>query len=162
MTSSQASLTIKDAPSSPSSLFSATSSPAQVKVVKVPPPKSSWKSQPKVKLLDIEPRIVSSGSALDTKQRILQKSGGTSSVPAPPPRRSSLANLAFKKVPMASQSSGSGLSAESTSKPAKEPLFGDLSDFFDLPTPYQHAQDENPLSNPHHPPDMPPGEARLT
>jgi hypothetical protein len=119
-------------PSPDNSLFSEGSSPE----VKIHLAKTSSKPQPKIKLIDIEPRNVASGSTLSTKQRIMQNASGSLKVmPAPPSRKFSLSNMAFKKNP--APTSGSGDRAEPEARPAQYTLLSDLNEVSRSPTSYQ-------------------------
>lgn len=117
---------------------------------KMPTTKTSWKSEPKVKVMGIEPRQLASGSSLGTKQRLFNKNSGSNpdlktKQPAPPTKRNSFAGLGFKKVSHPPAASGSGSPAEPDSQlTTKEPLFADMSTY-DSPASYHNVQDDIPL-----------------
>jgi hypothetical protein len=145
-------------PPSPTSLFSEGSSPDKMNA---PLPKTSSKPQPKIKLIDIEPRNVASGSTLSTKQRIFQNAIVPSKAkPVPPSKKNLLAGLGFKKN--LTSTTRSGDRSEPESKPAQEPIFSDINDISASPTSYHNMQDDILHPDIHHPPqrDLPSPEIR--
>lgn len=134
----------EDAPSSPNSLFSDDSSAEQPKGSLT---KTSSKPQPKVKLMDI-PRNLAQGSALSTKQRILQgAASGSKPKPKVPPinvaRRPSL-GLGFKKTLMSNPSH-----TASGSKTQQGSLFVDSNEITASPVSYDPMQDSIPQADDH-------------
>lgn len=64
----------------------------------------------------------------------------------PPPRRSSLGTLAFKKKPQPTTSNSGTLVEQEPPKPTKEPLFSDLNKTVDSPSSYHDMQADIPIS----------------
>ena len=101
--------------------------------------------------MDMRQTKTTSGSTLDTKNRIFQNpttSSDAKKLP-PPPRRGSLGNLGFKKKPQSTPSNSSALVEQEPPKPSNEPLFSDI---VDSPSSYHDMQADisaSPSDNQH-------------
>jgi hypothetical protein len=98
--------------------------------------------------MDIEPRDVTHGSALSTKQRILQSTTSSSNtkprVPPinVPPRKQSLGSLGFKKMPVPDPSRTA--SGSKDVKPQQGLVFAELNGITSSPISYHQMQDSIP------------------
>lgn len=110
------------------------------------PPRTSSKPKPKIKMLEL-PQASSSGSILSTKQRIAQKV--SSETPTESTKKSSFANLSFKKKPLPRPPRVGGTINTSIESPTI-PTFtmGDPKDITASPTSYQEMQNNIPRSLP--------------
>ena len=98
--------------------------------------------------MDMRQTKTTSGSTLDTKNRIFQNPTTSSDLKKlpPPPRRSSFGTLGFKKKLQPTPSNINTLVEQAPPKPPNDPLFSDLNEIVDSPSSYHDMQADISIS----------------